>query len=370
VKVWTVANQKGGVGKTTTAVALAGLLAQRGSRVLLVDFDPHGSLTVYFGFDPDTVDPSVYTLFQRAEAGARAPAAACLRRTRFDRIALLPASTALVSLDRQLGARGGMGLVLREALLHWKNLFDHVVIDCPPTLGILMVNALAACERLIAPVQTEFLALKGLERLVYTLSMVRRSRPVDAELLVVPTMFDRRTRAGLQCLKTLQTQHGEHLWPRAIPIDNRVREASQQGVPVTQLYPYTRASLAYAHLLNYLETGRDGEGHPYRGQPVDEPEQGVMPALEENDDDTSPEDEAEDASGASSDTATTASRLPLIDAPAAETALLATRLRDLPFDAEQDPLPSPWPAAASDATHAVTAEGTATTGRLALGLNA
>lgn len=263
MKVWTIANQKGGVGKTTTTVALAGLLSQRGERVLLVDLDPHGSLSVYFGQDPDRADPSAYTLFQRAEAGMRLPAASCLVHTDFPRLTLLPASSALISLDRQLGARGGMGLVLQAALQSWSQLFDYALIDCPPTLGILMVNAMAAADRIIAPVQTEFLALKGLERMHYTLAMVRRSRPIRADLVVVPTMFDRRTRASTDCLHELAQRYPESLWPRTIPVDTKVREASQEGVPLPILYPYARASLAYAHLLNFLVNGADTEGHPY-----------------------------------------------------------------------------------------------------------
>ena len=176
MKVWAVANQKGGVGKTTTAVNLAGQLALQGQRTLLVDMDPHGSMSTYFGLDPDTLEKSIYLLFQEQGPGLERAARSILYPTVVDGIGLLPASTALATLDRQLGTQEGKGLVLQKALQIFERQFDYVLIDCPPLLGILMVNALAACEHLILPVQTEFLALKGLERMMRTLHMVMQAR--------------------------------------------------------------------------------------------------------------------------------------------------------------------------------------------------
>lgn len=169
MNVWTIANQKGGVGKTTTTVTLAGLLAQKGYKVLLIDLDPHGSMTSYFSYNPDSIDESVYSLFKKKISDQRTPLAAMLCRTGIDNVDLLPASTSLVSLDRQAGMTKGMGLIIKDAIQAYSKRYDYVLIDCPPTLGILMINALAACDRLIIPVQTEFLAIKGLERMLNTL---------------------------------------------------------------------------------------------------------------------------------------------------------------------------------------------------------
>lgn len=248
MKVWGVANQKGGVGKTTTVVTLAGLLAQQGKRTLLVDLDPHGSLTTYFGYDPDTLEHSVYSLFQSSP-----PAPENLMcRTRYPGLYLLPASAALATLDRQLGAREGMGLVLARALRGLAGDFEHVFIDCPPVLGVLMINALAASQRLLVPVQTEFLALKGLERMLHTLSMVTRARPKPLSYLIVPTMFDRRTRASLDTLRVLRERYGEMTWNSVIPVDTQFREASRQGAPLSFLNDQARGVIAYRALLDTL----------------------------------------------------------------------------------------------------------------------
>ncbi len=252
MKVWTIANQKGGVGKTTTTVTLAGLLTEQGKRVLLIDLDPHGSLTSYFSYNPDELEESVYSLFQKKIQQRRTPLAAMLCKTGIENLDLLPASTSLVSLDRQAGMSRGMGLIIKDAIEPYANHYDHVLIDCPPTLGILMINALAACEQLIIPVQTEFLAIKGLERILNTLQMINISRNEKLDFIVVPTMFDRRTRAAMESLEHLQLTYREQLWNGYIPIDTRFREASVRGKPASYLFKTTRGVKAYRELLAQL----------------------------------------------------------------------------------------------------------------------
>lgn len=252
MKVWTIANQKGGVGKTTTTVTLAGLLTQQYKRVLVIDLDPHGSLTSYFTYDPDTLEESVYSLFQKKINDRHTPLATMLRRTGINNLDLLPASTSMVSLDRQAAMTRGMGLIIKDALKPYQNHYDHVLIDCPPTLGILMINALAACEKLIIPVQTEFLAIKGLERILNTLKMINVSRKEALEFIVVPTMFDRRTRAAMDSLEYLQHTHTEKLWQGFIPVDTKFREASMKGKPASCLFKNAKGVRAYQDLLDYL----------------------------------------------------------------------------------------------------------------------
>jgi chromosome partitioning protein len=254
VNIWAVSNQKGGVGKTTTAVNLGGLLAEQGKRVLLIDLDPQGSMTSYFRLNPDGIEDSVYSLFEaQATESSVGPLEKLLQSTTLDGLSLLPASTAMATLDRQLGAQGGMGLVIKQATARLQHRFDYVLMDCPPMLGVLMVNALAACHQLLIPVQTEFLALKGLERMLRTLQMISRSRGDGLPYTIIPTFFDRRTRASLDALRSLRDQHADHLWPRVIPIDTQFREASKAGVPINAHNPEARGCHAYASLLRWLE---------------------------------------------------------------------------------------------------------------------
>ncbi|MCF6281613.1 MAG: ParA family protein [Candidatus Polarisedimenticolaceae bacterium] len=252
MKVWTIANQKGGVGKTTTAVALGGLLAQLGKRTLLLDIDPHGSLTSYFRYDPDVLDDSVYNLFKAVADKKTTDPIKLLYQTGTVGLELMPAVMALATLDRQASRLEGMGLVLKNALRELEEKFDYVLIDCPPMLGVLMVNALAACDRLIIPVQTEFLALKGLERMMQTLSMILRARHIELPYTIVPTMFDQRTRASVDSLRVLRETYSDHLWADMIPIDTQLREASKAGIPPAQYNANTHGVLAYGRLLDSL----------------------------------------------------------------------------------------------------------------------
>ncbi|CAK0757013.1 chromosome partitioning protein [Gammaproteobacteria bacterium] len=262
--VWTVANQKGGVGKTTTAVMLAAWAVDRGEAVLLVDFDPHGSLSAYFGLETENLHPSSYTLFQAAANGNVLPANLA-RPTGTTGLSLLPATTALATLDRQLSVREGMGLVLARALASSLGRYDRVLVDCPPMLGVLMINALAAADYLIVPVQTEPLALHGLERMTRTLSMLNRTRRPPLPCLVVPTFYDRRTRISRDTLETLRSSNplgpsvplGEipgRVWEGVIPVDTQLREMGPAGGVLSHMTRPSPGAAAYRELFNVLET--------------------------------------------------------------------------------------------------------------------
>ncbi len=248
MRVWAVANQKGGVGKTTTAVNIAGLLAAAGRRTLLIDLDPHGSLTSYFGHDPDTIQHSAYQLFQDNSL----PIRELILSTDVKGMDLLPASSALATLDRQLGTQQGKGLVIVNALKKLQQEYSYVLIDCPPVLGVLMVNALATCHRLLIPVQTEFLALKGLERIIHTLNMIMQSQHKKLPFTIIPTMYDKRTNASLESLMTLKETYPYTLWEEVIPVDTQFRETSKLGVPLTLANTKSRGAIAYRRLLAHL----------------------------------------------------------------------------------------------------------------------
>ncbi|AXR05763.1 ParA family protein [Salinimonas sediminis] len=255
MKIWTIANQKGGVGKTTTTVTLGGLLAQHNQRVLLVDTDPHASLSYYFGIDAEEQSASVYDIFINKDPITADKVLDCLCPTKVDGLFVLPATMALATLDRQMGSAPGMGLILKKALACVADEFDFVLLDCPPVLGVLMVNALAACHKVIIPVQTEFLALKGLDRMVHTLTIMGRSLNKTFDTIIVPTMFDRRTRAALQAQAKLMTDYTDNVWQGMIPVDTHFRDASLGQLPASVLYPRTRGVGAYRLLLKTLGAG-------------------------------------------------------------------------------------------------------------------
>ncbi|TVZ38621.1 chromosome partitioning protein [Alteromonadaceae bacterium 2753L.S.0a.02] len=251
MQVWTVANQKGGVGKTTTSVALGGLAAEAGERVLLVDLDPHGSMTCYFRQNPDELTESAFTLFENATSISHNLVEKIIIPTPFANMHLLPASTGLATLERR-AVGGGMGLVLSKTLSRVFDDYDLAIIDCPPQLGVLMVNAIAACTQLIIPVQTEFLAIKGLERILHTLAMMSKSRRQELHYHIVPTMYDRRTQASVTSLRTIRNKFGERVWAGKIPIDTRLRDASKAGVPPHLFDNSTRGITAYRSLIDHL----------------------------------------------------------------------------------------------------------------------
>jgi len=255
LQVWTIANQKGGVGKTTTAISLGGLAAEAGLRVLLLDLDPHGSMSSYFKQDPDTLELSAFTLFQDRKELTPSSVRHIILETDFPRLDLLPSGTALATLERQTITNGGMGLVINKSLAQVYDDYDLVIIDSPPLLGVLLINALAACQKLIIPVQTEFLALKGLERMVHTLEMMGKSRKKTMPYIIVPTMFDRRTQASVNTLRVIRNSYSENVWASKIPVDTKFRDASRAGVPLNYYEPKSRGIESYRSLYRRLMEG-------------------------------------------------------------------------------------------------------------------
>ncbi|MBL4899267.1 MAG: ParA family protein [Colwellia sp.] len=250
MEVWTVANQKGGVGKTTTTIALAGLLAECGKRVLLVDTDPHASLSYYFGIESEDLELSVYNLFTQVSSKEQILQILC--PTQYSHIDILPATMGLATLDRSLGNKGGMGLVLKKAMRKISQDYDYILMDCPPVLGVLMVNALAAADRIIVPVQTEFLALKGLDRMIKTMDLMQGEQDKPFKYTIIPTMFDKRTKASILSYQQLQDTYKEKVWPGVIPIDTNFRNASVARKVPSHFSVNSRGVFAYKSLLDYL----------------------------------------------------------------------------------------------------------------------
>ncbi|WP_370978000.1 ParA family protein [Agaribacterium sp. ZY112] len=251
MQVWTIANQKGGVAKTTTSVSFAGIAAEEGLRVLLIDLDPHGSLTSWFSLVETGKSSSIFDLFDKRNELTLALLEEVIQPSAFENIDVIPSALVLATLERRAVGEG-MGLVIKRALALVEHEYDLVLIDCPPQLGVLMVNALAACDQLVIPVQTEYLAIQGLERMLNTLTMMQRSRGAPFNYCIVPVMYDKRTQASVQSLRQIRMDHEPSTWPGKIPIDTRLRDASKAGLPINVFDKSARSALAYHSLFTFL----------------------------------------------------------------------------------------------------------------------
>lgn len=250
--VWSVASQKGGVGKTTTVASLAGWMQKEHLRALVVDTDPHASLTSYLGFEDANLDHNLYDLYATQELD-RDLVLNSITHTNFQGLDLISSTMTLATIDRQLSGRVGVGRILSNALSLIDDCYDIVIIDCPPVLGALMVNALFASTLVLVPTQTEFLALKGLEGMIRTFKIMNQVDSKEKiDYLVIPTMFDRRTKASLQSLDFLHQNYAQKVWESCIPIDTRFRESSARRTPLPLMDTNSRGSLAYRDLFTKL----------------------------------------------------------------------------------------------------------------------
>jgi chromosome partitioning protein len=245
-QVTTFVNQKGGVGKTTTAVSVAAALARRGLRVLLIDLDPQSNATSALGVDAENRWGAYEALLEEA------PIASCIVSVPGEELLLVPSSSALAGAEVELVPTLARERRLAVAIDPAKDDFDWIFIDCPPSLGLLTINALTACQHVVIPVQCEYMALEGLTRLTETLELVRRSLNPELSVLgVVLTMFDPRTRLAQQVVEEVRT-HFKRTFHTIIPRAVRLSEAPSHGLTIFAYEPGGRSATAYDALATEM----------------------------------------------------------------------------------------------------------------------
>lgn len=249
--VFAVANQKGGVGKTTTALSLAASLAALGHNVLVIDVDPHASASIHLAYYPETVTGSALDIFREDLDDAHLWQAIIKQRAShgFD---FVPSHTQLSDVEQDLGNRSGKGMILRQRLAHIAPRYDYIVIDCPPQMSVVLVNCLVAADVVLVPMQTDFLALHGLKLLFATLGTLERGLGRPIRVKVLATMFDRRANACNRVLDLLQSKLGPRMCATVINIDTKFREASARGLVITDFAPTSRGALEYLELAREL----------------------------------------------------------------------------------------------------------------------
>lgn len=253
------ANAKGGVGKTTSAVHVAGAIADRGVETLLIDLDPQGSATRHVGLEPESLSPTV-TDALIDPAGGLHPAA---HATRYDRLACVPAHESLGQMESELGGMPGRESLLAEAVDATDGPWRVIVIDVPPALSLYTVNALRAADAVVLPVQTHPFALAAVPRTLELIDKIqRRLNPDLAVLGFLATMYDRRTRVARETLNRMEDEWGEALLETTVPINVALAEAARDGRLLFEIDPDSAGAVAYysagAEIVHRLTEAREG----------------------------------------------------------------------------------------------------------------
>lgn len=244
-RIISVANQKGGVGKTTTSINLAACIAEKNKKVMLIDIDPQGNSTRGLGINKKELESTTYELLLKEET-----LEATIQRDVLENLDIVPADVELAGAEVELINVENSSFILEGILKDVKNDYDFVIIDCPPSLSILTINALCASDTVLVPIQCEFFALEGLSQLMYTINLVRKRLNPNLEIEgIVFTMFDSRTNLSLQVVEEVKKELIKtNIYQTIIPRNVRLGEAPSYGLPINKYDPKSKGAESY-HLL-------------------------------------------------------------------------------------------------------------------------
>lgn len=249
-KIISIANQKGGVGKTTTSVNLGACLAHLGKRVLLIDIDPQGNATSGVGIEKADVDQCVYDIIVDDVDAKKV-----IKATQIERLDVIPATIQLAGAEIELVPTISREVRLKRAIEPIKQYYDYILIDCPPSLGLLTINALTASDSVIIPVQCEYYALEGLSQLLNTIRLVQKHLNSDLMIEgVLLTMLDARTNLGIQVIDEVKKYFQDKVYQTIIPRNIRLSEAPSHGQPIILYDPRSRGAEVYLELAKEVVT--------------------------------------------------------------------------------------------------------------------